>query len=41
MNLPHLYLGFWIEGCRAMEYKSNFRPSEILHPDGSWRPGPA
>ena len=37
MNIPHWYAGFWIKGCRAMEYKNSFRPCELLHPDGVWR----
>jgi len=33
------YIGYWISGCPTMEYKSTFRPHEILHPDGVWRTG--
>jgi arginine-tRNA-protein transferase len=29
-GLPWLYLGFWIQECRKMTYKSNFRPFEAL-----------
>ena len=36
-NIPYYYLGFWIRGCASMSYKCNFRPCEILHPDGLWR----
>jgi arginine-tRNA-protein transferase len=36
-GIPYWYLGYWVKGCRAMEYKANFRPHEILHPDGIWR----
>ena len=36
-NLPWWYLGFYIAGCRKMEYKSRFRPYELLDPDGVWR----
>jgi len=36
-DLSHYYLGYWVPGCRAMEYKSSYRPNEILHPDGVWR----
>lgn len=32
--LPHLYLGFWIEGHPKMHYKSRFRPLEVLRGDG-------
>jgi leucyl-tRNA---protein transferase len=38
-EIPHWYLGYWVKGCRAMEYKANFRPHELLHPDGVWRRG--
>ena len=36
-SLPYYYLGYWVRGCRAMEYKKNFRPSEVLQTDGVWR----
>lgn len=35
----HLYLGLWIEECRSMRYKSDFRPHEILLPGQGWVPG--
>ena len=38
MGVPYYYLGYWVDGCAAMEYKADFRPSEVLHPDGVWRP---
>ena len=28
--LPHVYLGYYVEGCRSLEYKARFRPNEIL-----------
>lgn len=37
MKTPYYYLGYWIKGCTAMEYKANFRPNEILYPNGKWR----
>jgi leucyl-tRNA---protein transferase len=37
LGIPYYYLGYWINGCGAMEYKASFRPSELLHPDGVWR----
>lgn len=39
MAIPYYYLGYWVSGCRSMEYKSQFRPFELLHPDGVWREG--
>jgi arginyl-tRNA--protein-N-Asp/Glu arginylyltransferase len=38
LSIPHYYLGYWVKGCRAMEYKANFQPCEVLYPDGKWRP---
>jgi leucyl-tRNA---protein transferase len=37
LGIPHYYLGYWVNGCAAMQYKASFRPCEILHPDGTWR----
>ncbi len=36
-GLPHVYLGYYVEGCRSLEYKANFRPNEILGADGTWQ----
>lgn len=36
-GIPHYYLGYWVSGCGAMEYKSTFRPCELLGTDGIWR----
>jgi leucyl-tRNA---protein transferase len=33
-GLPHVYLGYWVDGCRRMEYKTRFRPMERLGPNG-------
>ena len=38
-EIPHYYLGYWIRGCGAMEYKSDYRPCELLGTDGVWREG--
>ncbi|HJZ58516.1 MAG TPA: arginyltransferase [Gemmataceae bacterium] len=37
-GLPHVYLGYYVEGCRSLEYKGRFRPNEVLRPDGTWGP---
>jgi arginyl-tRNA--protein-N-Asp/Glu arginylyltransferase len=37
IGLPHVYLGYWIEGCRKMSYKSAYQPLEKLQ-DGLWVP---
>lgn len=29
-KIPHVFLGFWIEGNTSMRYKANYRPHEIL-----------
>lgn len=38
LGLSYYYLGYWITGCRTMEYKATFRPYEVLDADGVWRP---
>lgn len=30
-----LYLGYWIDNCRKMQYKSEFKPQELFF-DGAW-----
>ena len=38
LQKEHVYLGFYVNGCRSMEYKTAFRPYE-LYREGRWCPG--
>jgi hypothetical protein len=40
LNLSHLYLGYWIEQSQKMNYKTNFKPLELLE-DGVWKALPS
>ena len=31
LELPWIYLGYWVDGCKAFAYKPKFQPQEILH----------
>ena len=35
LDLPHIYLGYWIGDCRKMSYKMRFQPLEGFR-DGQW-----
>ncbi|WP_338414993.1 arginyltransferase [uncultured Sphaerotilus sp.] len=35
LNLPFVYLGYWIENSRKMVYKEQYRPNEVLTA-GTW-----
>ena len=39
LGLPHVYLGYWVEGSRKMAYKARFLPQERLGMDGWERTG--
>jgi arginyl-tRNA--protein-N-Asp/Glu arginylyltransferase len=38
LGVPYYYLGYWVDGCGAMQYKADYSPAEVLGPDGVWRP---
>jgi arginine-tRNA-protein transferase len=36
-GLEHLYLGYYVAGCRSLEYKATFTPNQVLDAAGKWR----
>jgi arginine-tRNA-protein transferase len=36
-GIEFYYLGFWIRDCGNMNYKSRFKPAQVLLSDGNWR----
>jgi len=37
-GVPHLYLGYYVRGCRTMSYKARYRPCEVLGDSGHFVP---
>ena len=35
INLPYVYLGYWIKQCDKMRYKSSYQPAQIFQ-NGKW-----
>lgn len=35
-SLPFVYLGYWVQGSPKMDYKAQYKPLEVLEPEG-WR----
>jgi arginyl-tRNA--protein-N-Asp/Glu arginylyltransferase len=38
LGYPHVYLGYYVEGCRSLEYKARFQPNEVFAGGGDWVP---
>ena len=37
LELPYVYLGYWVRGSGKMGYKADFQPLEVFDGEG-WRP---
>ncbi len=35
-RLPQVYLGYYVEGCQSLEYKSKFQPNEVYTARDGW-----
>lgn len=38
LRKPYVYFGYYVRGCRSLEYKAGFRPCEILDEVEGWKP---
>ena len=39
-GLQYVYLGYYVAGCRSLEYKARFQPNEVLTGRAEWVPFP-
>jgi len=37
-GLAYVHLGYYVHGCRSLEYKARFRPNEVLNARAVWVP---
>jgi leucyl-tRNA---protein transferase len=37
-GLAYVHLGYYVHGCRSLEYKARFRPNEVLNARAEWVP---
>lgn len=38
-GVPWVYMGYYVEGCRSLDYKAKYRPNEARDwADGEWKP---
>ena len=35
-NISYLYMGYYVAGCRSLEYKANFLPNQVVDSVGRW-----